>query len=80
MDCSTAGLLGMPREIPYTILHGRAPARARRDRSKLRIAHFDMVRSSLLPYLREEYRKDCPSLIPINSHILRFLSIQSQAT
>ncbi len=40
MDCSTAGLLGMPREIPYTILHGRAPARARRDRSKLRIAHF----------------------------------------
>ena len=40
MDCSTAGLLGMPREIPYTILHGRAPARARRDRSTLRIAHF----------------------------------------
>lgn len=40
MDCSSASLLGMPSDVPYTLLHGRTPGPERRDRSKLRIAHF----------------------------------------
>ncbi|MGE4074224.1 MAG: substrate-binding domain-containing protein [Reyranella sp.] len=40
MDCSTASLLGVPREVPYAVLHERPPARGRGSSAKLRIAHF----------------------------------------